>query len=291
MLIGFCNSCRAISFFFFALALVLYCAVQLQAGELGRFQSLKGTLRIAGGTAHIPIMIEAAKRIRRINPDIQITVSGGGSSLGLRKVAEGLVDIGNSGRALTDEEREKYRLVSYPFALDGIAVVVHPGNPVSELSREQIKKVFSGKFDSWREVGGINAPIVLYGRDDGSATRKVFWKKMLAEGVMSADINIVSSNSAMRNIVSMDSASIGYISIGHVDPAKVKAIRIDGVEPSQWNALLGKYKVVRKLYMNTTDKPSRLTALFLEYIQSVEGWGIIKESGYIPYDNSIKEGR
>lgn len=281
---SFCcyKSCRAIFFFLSSLAFMLLYNAHLQAGELDRFQGLKGTVKIAGGTAHIPIMIEATKRIQSFNPDIQINVTGGGSSLGIRKVAEGIVDIGNSGRALNDEEREKYRLISYPFALDGIAVVVHPGNPVSEFSREQTKKVFSGKVGNWRELGGADALIVLYGRDNDSATREVFWKKLLAKGVTSPDINIVSSNSTMRNIVSMDRDAVGYISIGHIDPAKVKAIRVDGIKPSQRNALAGKYTISRKLHMHTTKNPSQLTALFVEYIQSDEGKGIIKESGYIP---------
>ncbi|MDH5299580.1 MAG: phosphate ABC transporter substrate-binding protein, partial [Desulfobulbaceae bacterium] len=226
--------------------------------------------------------IEAAMRILSFNPEMYVDVAGGGTSLGIQKVGEGLVDIGNSGRPLTAAERERYRLVSYPLALDGIAVVVHAANPVSELSRAQIKKIFSGQIHNWREVGGADAPIVRYGREKGSATMEVFEGKLLGKEVTPAECNLVSSNSAMRNIVAMDRNGIGYLSIGHLDPAKVKGVTIDGVVPSQQNALNGKYTVSRTLYMNTGKNPSPLALLFIDYLRSTEGAAIIKEAGYFP---------
>ena len=107
------------------------------AAPLDAFKGMKGTLDIAGGTAHIPVMKEAAKRIMTANPDIRITVAGGGSGVGVQQVGEGLVQIGNTGRALKESEIKKYGLVSFPFAIDGVAVAVNPKNPVSGLSKAQ----------------------------------------------------------------------------------------------------------------------------------------------------------
>ncbi len=228
--------------FLLVLAVVLFWGDSSFAGELDRFRRVKGTLTIAGGTAHLPVMAEAAMRIHVFNSDIEIKVAGGGTSCGVQKVGAGLVDIGNCGRALSDAERTKYRLLSRPLALDGIAVAVHVGNPVSELSGEQVRKIFSGQIDNWQALGGADAPIVRYGRERGSATLEVFEQKMLGQRGTAA-CNIVSFNSSMRNILSMDRDGVGHLSIGHLNPARVKGITVDGVVPSQENALSGKYAI------------------------------------------------
>ncbi len=262
-------------------AMVLYFSGISFADDLERFRGVKGTLEIAGGTAHLPVMAEAAVRIHEFNPDIFISVTGGGTACGIQKVGEGLVDIGNSGRSLTDAERARYRLVSHPLALDGIAVAVNVANPVAGLSAEQVNMIFAGRIDNWQELGGANAPIVRYCREKGSATLEVFEKKLL-RGEVSVACNTVSSNGAMRNIISLDRNGIGYLSIGHLTSDKVKAVAIDGVVPSQQNALSGKYTIARTLYMNTGQNPSRLAILLIEYLKSAEGAEIIKDAGYLP---------
>ena len=110
-----------------ALACLAFSAsTALAAGPLDAFNGLKGNLDIAGGTAHIPVMKGAAKQIMAANPDIRITVAGGGSGVGVQKAGEGLAQIGNTGRALKESEIKKYGLVSFPFAIDGVAVAVNP---------------------------------------------------------------------------------------------------------------------------------------------------------------------
>ena len=249
--------------------------------ELDRFTGLKGTIDIAGGTAHIPVMNDAAKDIMKFNPDIRITVAGGGSGVGVQKVGEGLVDIGNTGRALSAAETEKYGLVSFPFAVDGVAVAVNPQNTVTELSPDQIRKIFSGETVNWKNVGGADAAIHIFGRDEASGTRDVFWKKLLDKGDVAQSINIVASNGAMKVAISQDPQAIGYLGIGHIN-SDIKAVIIEGVEPTQLNASSGAYKVVRKLYMNTKGQPSDLVQAFIDYIQGPDGAEIIKKSGYIP---------
>jgi len=253
-------------------------------GELARFAGLSGTIDIAGGTAHIPVMNEAAKRIMEANPGIRITVAGGGSGVGVQKVGEGLVDIGNTGRALSDEEREKYGLVSHAFAIDGVAVCVHPENPVIALTRDQVKRIFAGAIRNWKDVGGRDAEIHLYTRDEASGTREVFWKKCIDEGPIAEGANVVSSNGAMKVAVAGDRDAVGYVSIGHVD-ATIRALALDGVEANQENASSGKYPVVRKLYMNTKREPRPLVTAFIEYILGPDGAAIIRASGYIPIGN------
>lgn len=260
---------------------LLFGAAAAQAGELDGFIGKAGKIDIAGGTAHIPVMKEAAKRIMQVNPALRITVAGGGSGVGVQKVGEGLADIGNTGRALTEAEVAKYGLKSYPFAIDGVAVVVHPQNPVGALTQQQVQDIFAGKITNWKAVGGRDAAIHLYTRDEASGTREVFWEIMLKKGQIAPGANVVASNGAMKTSLSGDTDGIGYVSIGHIDQT-IKAPTLDGVAPTQDNAKSGKYPVTRKLYMNTKGEASDVVADFIRYIRGPEGASITAANGYIP---------
>lgn len=263
---------------------VLICLVfslGAHAGELDRFQGMDGTLDIAGGTAHIPVMKEAAQKIMTFNPKVKITIAAGGTGVGVQKVGEGMVGIGNTGRALSQAEIEKFGLKSFPFAIDGVAVAVNPENPVSELTSSQVQDIFSGKIKNWKEVNGKDAAVNLYTRDEASGTREVFWDILLKKGQVDQSANVVASNGAMKLAIAKDSNGIGYVGIGHVDKT-VKGIKLDGKIPSQENAADGSYKVTRKLYMNTKGEPQGLIKAFIEYVQGPDGVAFIEKSGYIP---------
>ena len=253
----------------------------VSSASLDSFAGLEGTISIAGGTAHIPVMNDAAKAIMTVHPKIRITIEGGGSGIGVQKVGEGLVDIGNTGRPLSEAEIAKYGLKSYPFALDGVAVVIHPENPVSGLSTQQVKDIFAWSVMNWRAVGGKDAAIHLFTRDEASGTREVFWEKLLGKGTIAAAANVVASNGAMKAAVSQDRDAIGYAGIGHVDNS-VKAVVLNGAAASQENALNGTYPVVRKLYMNTRGEPSKLVKAFIDYILSSDGMALSQKHGYLP---------
>ncbi|GAB6058503.1 phosphate ABC transporter substrate-binding protein [Desulfonatronum parangueonense] len=251
------------------------------AANLDKFTGMEGTLDIAGGTAHIPVMNEAAKRIMMANPKIRITVTGGGTGIGVQKAGEGLVDIGNTGRPLSEEEVAKYGLQSFAFAIDGVAPVVHPNNPVGDLSAQQIRDIFGGRITRWNEVGGNDAAIHVYSREEASGTHEVFWGRLLRKETVVGTANIIQSNGAMKVAVSQDVNAIGYMSIGHIDD-NVRPLAVDGVAPSQETAIDGSYPVIRHLYMNTGSEPTALTKAFVEYILGEEGAEIIRASGYIP---------
>ncbi len=250
-----------------------------QDTELSGFRNLEGKIDIAGGTAHIPVMKDAAEAVMKANPKIRITVAGGGSGVGVQKVGEGLVNIGNTGRALTQAEIAKYGLKTFPFALDGVAVAVNPQNTVGALTSRQVRDIFAGKIKNWQEVGGPNAPIHLFTRDEASGTRETFWKKLLNKGPIEAKANIVASNGAMKMALEQDPQAIGYLDIGFVDN-KVKGIELDGVEPTQENAKNGTYPVTRLLYMNTKGEPIPLVKAFIDYIKGPEGAKLIPEARF-----------
>lgn len=265
------------------LALTFFLAGSAAAADLDPFKDLSGTLKISGGTAHIPVMKEAAQRIMTANPNIQISVAGGGSGVGIKQVGEVIVEIGNSGRKPTDEEIGKYGLSLFMWAIDGVGVVVHPENSVKSLTGDQVKAIFSGNLTNWKELGGADAPIHLYTRDEASGTREVFWEKALGKGDVSPKAHVVVSNGAMKSAVSQDPGAIGYVSVGHMDES-VAPIALDGVTPSIETVKNGTYKVSRGLYSNTRGEPNPLTARFIEYLFSAEGREIITQAGFIPAD-------
>ena len=268
-------------------ALLLLCGMgtalaAAPAAPLDAFKGQKGVIDIAGGTAHIPVMKEAARQIMEANPAVRITVAGGGSGVGVQKVGEGIVQIGNTGRALKPAEVEKYGLVSFPFAIDGVAVAVNPANRVEGLTKAQIKDIFSGKIANWKEVGGADAPISLYVREDGSGTRETFEERALDKGASAAAANVVNSNGAMKTAIGQDPNAIGYVGIGHLDKS-IKGVSVDGMAPSQENAASGQYTVTRLLYMNTKGEPQGITRGFVDYIFTPAGQEIVSKAGYIPY--------
>lgn len=272
---------RLSTIFVFALLSTVLCFQATLAGNVTGFEGQKGTISIAGGTAHIPVMKKAAKRIMKSNSDIRITIAGGGSGVGIQKVGEGLVNIGNSGRKASEAEQTKYGLVLFPFAVDGVATVVHAKNPVNNLSSEQVRAIFAGTITNWKEVGGTDAKINIYSRDESSGTRAVYWKKLLKKGPLATAANIVASNGAMKSAISRDVNGIGYVSIGHLDDS-VKAPLLDGVVVNQKTAKDGQYPIVRKLYMNTKGQPNGIVKSFIEFIMSPDCNEVIKSSGYIP---------
>jgi phosphate transport system substrate-binding protein len=226
-------------------------------------------------------MKEAAKRIIQLNSNIQISIAGGGSGVGIKQVGEGLVDIGNSGRAPTNEEIHKYGLIMFKWAIDGVGVVVNPKNSVKTLSKAELRDIFSGKVDNWKAFGGPDKDINIYTRDEASGTRKVFWGKALGKGEITPKANVVVSNGAMKSAVGNDPYSIGYVSVGHID-SSVAPVSLDGVLPSLENVKNEKYKISRGLYSNTKGEPSGLTKKFIDYIFSAEGQRIASEKGFIP---------
>lgn len=269
---------------FISLALIvsvlLACAPAF-SDSLAPFKGEKGLLKISGGTAHIPVMKEAAQQIMMANPEIQISIAGGGSGVGIKQVGEGLVDIGNSGRKASDEEIERYQLKLHMWAIDGVAPVVNPQNTVKELSQSQLMDIFSGKLDNWKLLGGADRAINIYTRDEASGTREVFWKKGLQKGPISSGAHVVVSNGAMKSAIAQDPYGIGYVSVGHIDEM-VAPVALDGVLPTIQTVQDGTYKVARGLYSNTKGEPAGLTKKFIDFLYTTEGKKIIEKRGFIP---------
>ena len=241
-------------------------------------------LDIAGSTTVTPIVEEAARRFSDLYPGFKISVAAIGSGPGIKAVGSGEVDIGMASRDWKEKELERWPdLKPFRIAMDSIAIVVHPSNPVNGLTLEQVAKIFAGEITNWKEVGGPDKPIHVITREKGSGTRDCFEHAVMKPfgKEISAEAMVQQGNPRVRAAVANDPLSIGYISLGFVDET-VKPLKIDGVEPKIENVLKGTYPIRRSLYVITKGDPDPAELMFIGYLLSAEGQKIVKELGYIP---------
>jgi phosphate transport system substrate-binding protein len=174
-------------------------------------------------------------------------------------------------------------MVVTTIARDGIAVIVNPDVTVDGLTKAQVRDIFAGVITNWSEVGGADTPIVVVSREEGSGTRGAFQEMVMGgeEPVIVDTAILQPSNGALLTTVSTTPDSIGFLSFGYLDTS-VKALAIDGIEPTVENALSGAYPVVRPFNMLTNGAPTGLTKIWLDYILGSAGQAVVAEEGYLP---------
>ncbi|MHA1752698.1 MAG: phosphate ABC transporter substrate-binding protein [Candidatus Helarchaeota archaeon] len=245
-------------------------------------------INIKGSTTVLPIAQEVAELYMTKNPNINILISGGGSSVGIQSVGEGIADIGMASRELKDEEKSGYpNLKPIVIAKDGIVIIIHPNNPITNLTLDQIRCIYNGTYTNWKEVGGSDKEIVVINRDSASGTREFFWKHVMHKDDFVPTALEKNSNGAVKQTVSQTPDAIGYVGLGYVD-STVKAVNIknDGmeIEPTVENILNGKYPISRSLYMITNGEPEGIIKDFIDFVLSDEGQGIVEEEGFVPLE-------
>ena len=239
------------------------------------------TISIAGSTTVLPVAQAAAEEYMNQHSNADIQVSGGGSGVGATSVIGGTADIGMLSRDLKASEKEGNTLKEFIVGKDGIALVGHPSNTVSDLSLEQVKAIYQGTITNWKDVGGADSEIVLIGRDSSSGTREFFTEFVLDKEDAAKEMQELNSNGAVAQAVSITPGAIGYVSLEYVDDS-LKAFSIGGVAPTVDNVISGIYEINRPLLMITNGEPEGLAADYLAFILSEEGQQILKDSGFIP---------
>lgn len=243
---------------------ILLVAAAVAVVGCGRAQSREVT--VAGSTTVLPIVQAAAEEYKKTTPDVKVVVQGGGSSAGIEAVSTGTVDIGTSSRELKGPEA-KGGLVDTVIAFDAIAVIVHPSNRVRNLTKRQLRDIFSGRVENWRDVGGRDLPIILVNRDEASGTREAFKKHVMEETDFTKRAVIQPGTGQVRSIVASAPGAIGYISFGYVND-QVKAVEYDGVRPTVGAVKAGRYGLQRKLHLLTKGKPVGDTKAFIDFLLS-----------------------
>lgn len=245
---------------------------------------LSGEVTITGSTSVASIVEEMRNEFEANNPNVSITYTGTGSSAGVEDSINAVNDLGVASRALKDEEIEAGAKPEV-FAWDGIAVIVHPDNEVSELSTEDILAIYAGDITNWSEVGGGDSPINIMSREASSGTRGAFEELTGLEDVgMTDDHAEFSSNGALQIAVAVDENAIGYVSFTYIDDT-IKALMVDGGEPNTEAVLSENYPLARPFnVVINEDNYSDVTKAFVEFMVSAEGQEIVVSEGGIPIE-------
>jgi phosphate transport system substrate-binding protein len=240
-----------------------------------------GTLKVAGGTAHISFMQEIGNKLTQKNPGFRLLISGGGSGVGVQKLGAGLVDLANTGRPLSEEEKKRYDLSSYALAYDAITFVVNPQNPVANLSFSDLQKIFSGEVQTWETWTQEKQPIHLYVRDEASGTQDIFVEQVLKNKKLARAANYTNSQGAMKLAVAHDRYGIGFVSFGYLDDT-VKGLYLNGSKATIKSIRTRTYPLVRELYVNAHNSQTPFIKAFINYLRGPESAQIISQWGLVP---------
>lgn len=241
---------------------------------------LVGKIAISGSTTVLPLAQEAAEMFMEKYPKVEVNVQGGGSSVGIQNVSQGIVEIGNSSRGLKDDEKN-LGLTEHKIALDVIAIITSGAGTVTDLTLAQVKDIFQGKIKNWKEVGGADQAITVVVRDETSGTREVFDEKVLLKEEPVAGAIESNSNGIVKTQVSSTPGAIGYVSLGYIDDS-VKTITLGGVEANVANSVSGAYPVSRFLYMFTKGEGNKLSKAYIDFVLSDEFQNDVVADSYIP---------
>ncbi|MDR2532380.1 MAG: phosphate ABC transporter substrate-binding protein [Oscillospiraceae bacterium] len=243
---------------------------------------------VSGSTSVLPYVEILVEEYRILYPEYGVGIQGGGSSAGILAAVSGFADIGMSSRALNEDERD---LWSSEIALDGLAIIIHPDNPVDNLSMQQLRDIYTRRITNWSEVGGRDARIHIIAREAGSGTRSAFQDLVMEGEVIHQRAIVQNSNGAVRQLVSGNRDTIGFISLGLAEPQPglrpVKALQLDGVAPTRENVLNGSYGLYRAFLFVMPEAPEGYVGHFIDYILSEEGQQLLIGEGLISVSGRI----
>lgn len=249
--------------------------------------ALAENLNINGSTTVLPIAQKIAEAYMAENTDVKISISGGGSGNGIKAIIDGTTEIANSSRFIKDKETKMAMEngaypVPFSVAYDCIIPVVHPENPVQNLTLDQLKQLYMGKIKNWKEVGGNDNPVVVVSRDTSSGTYEVWESKVMGEERVFPGALLQASNGAVLQAVAKNRNAIGYIGIGYLDES-AKPLSVDGIEGSAETTLNGTFPISRPLFMFTRGWPEGKIAKFINYVLHPEkGQKLVSEVGFVP---------
>ena len=248
-------------------------------------------IKINGSDTVLPLSQKEAETFMKKNKTAKITVTGGGSGVGIAAFVDGSTDIAMSSRKMKMSEKMKLQDAGKAYkeviiANDALSVIVNPANKINQLTREQIEGIFTGKIKNWKEVGGNDEKIVAYSRESSSGTYEFFKEHVLNNKNYGTAILMMPATGAMVQSVSQTKGAIGYIGFAYME-TNVKALKISYdkgktfIEPNVTNAKNKSYPVVRPLYYYYLTKDANKVKTFIDFILSEEGQKVVNEVGYI----------
>lgn len=246
---------------------------------LGCARSNRQAVNIVGSTSIQPFAEMLAQEYHGRFEEESVEVQGGGSTAGLQAVAEGIADIGTCSRALKEEEKAQ-GFVSTVIARDGLAIVVHASNKVTDLSREQIRRIFAGEVANWKDVGGDDRAVRPITREEGSGTREAFVKLVMGKARISRRALTQESNGAVKELVKHDPSAVGYMSLGLVGK-ELKITAVDGMPARPELVKDGSYPLVRPFLFVVKGRPTTAAQRFIDFVLSAEAQAKLEREGLI----------
>lgn len=253
-------------------------------------KELSGSITLSGSSALLPLIEASAEPFQDENPDVTINAQAGGSGQGLTQVSEGSVDVGNSD-VFAEEKLDAAKakeLVDHKVVAQGFAVVVNKNLNVSNLTKQQIQDIFSGKAKNWKEVGGPDKEIIIVHRPSSSGTRATFIKTILdgKKELENDQIGVTQeSNGAVVKAMENSDGAISYVGLSYLNSdeakSKLSAVKIDGTEATVENITTGKYPFWAWGHMYTKGEPNEIAKAFIDYITSDANKEVVEKQGYI----------
>ncbi len=268
--------------------------------------SAQNTIQIKGSDSEVNLVQRLAEVFMEKNPGVNISVTGGGSGTGIAALLNKTTDIANSSRDLEPKELDAFKKAGITpfrvvFATDAVSAIVHPSNPVARLTVQQLGKIFKGEITNWKEVGGKDEKISLYGRQSNSGTF-VFFREYVLKADYSPKMKAMNGNSQIAEAIKRDIAGIGYVAVGYVVNEKeeiMPGIKIldlandeksGAVSPVQTeNVMSKKYPLTRPLNQFLNGKPSGKLMGFMKFQISKGGQEIVRKQGFFPLQKSWME--
>jgi phosphate transport system substrate-binding protein len=266
-------------------------SVIMSAFVMFAFMPAPNKITVKGSDTMVILAQKWAEVYMKTNPEVVIQVTGGGSGTGISALINGSTDICNSSRPLKrsemDKLKERYNTmgIEIPCAKDGITIFLHESNPVKELSIKQLSDIYAGKVTNWKQVGGPDANIKLYGRENSSGTY-VFFKDEVVKTDYASSCQTLPGTAAVVNAVKNDKNGIGYGGAAYAVGVKHCKVKKDdnspAVEPTAENIKAGTYPITRYLYMYMTNRPTGEIKKYVDWILSPAGQSLVTELGYFP---------
>lgn len=274
------------------LTLKIAAAFLVFAAAVGFVFAPAETITVKGSDTMVQLAQRWAEKYMQQHPEVNIQVTGGGSGTGISALINGTTDVCDASRPMKDAEKIKLRErygstgIEIRSAKDGLTVYLNEGNSVKELSFDQIRGIYTGKIKNWKDVGGSDAAIILYGRENNSGTYVFFKERVLNNEDYASSTQTLPGTAAVVNAVSHDPNGIGYGGAGYAKGIKECLVKLTDSEPSYLptaeNVASGKYPITRFLYIYLRQKPTGALQDYIKWILGAEGQGIVKNAGFFP---------
>lgn len=257
----------------------------------------KETISIKGSDTLVILGQRWAEVYMKKNPGVQVQVTGGGTGTGIAALINGTTDICEASRPMKDKEKADLKLKrksaanEIPIALDGISLFVHAKNPIKSLTLAQIRDIYTGEITNWNQLGGPNAKIVLYGRENNSGTYAYFKEHVLQDDDFVPQTQTLPGTAAIINAVARDPKGIGYGGIAYAKGVRAVSVSKDAKSPAyapnEANVESGVYPISRYLFWYTAGTPKPSIQKLVNWVQTSEGQAIVKNVGYYPLPKKL----